>query len=60
MHRLEIIRAVKPQVSQDQINLAVQRALQDTLGEKLAREFQKLETRVLTGSDMARMLRNRF
>jgi hypothetical protein len=58
MHRLEIYRAVKPQVSQDRINLAVQRALQDALGEKLAREFQKLEMRTVTGSDLARILRN--
>lgn len=57
MHRLMIYRAAKLQVSQDQINAAVQRVLQDTLGDKLAREFEKMQSQVVTGAQVARLLR---
>jgi hypothetical protein len=52
-----IYREARPQVSQDQINQAVQRVLQDTLGEKLAREFEKMQNQTMTGAQMAQMLR---
>ena len=57
MHRLMIYRETRPQVSQDQINLAVQRALQEALGDKLAREFERMQSQIVTGSQMARILR---
>jgi hypothetical protein len=57
MHRLMIYREARPQVSQDQINLAVQRALQEAIGDKLAREFEKMRSQTVTGAEMARLLR---
>jgi len=57
MHRLMIYREARPQISQDQINLAVQRALQDAIGDKLAREFEKMQSQIVTGRQMARILR---
>jgi hypothetical protein len=52
-----IYREARPQVSQDQINLAVQRALQEAIGDKLAREFEKMRSQTVTGAEMARLLR---
>ena len=57
MHRLMIYREARPQVSQDQINRAVQRALQEAIGDNLAREFEKMQNQTVTGKQMARMLR---
>jgi len=57
MHRLMIYREARPQVSQDQINLAVQRALQEAIGDKLAREFEKIQNQTVTGKQMAQLLR---
>jgi hypothetical protein len=57
MHRLMIYREARPQISQDQINLAVQRALREAIGDKLAREFEKMQSQIMTGSQMARILR---
>jgi hypothetical protein len=45
-------------MTQDQINLVVQRVLQDTLGEKLAREFEKMQSQTVTGKQVAKLLRD--
>lgn len=58
MHRLMIYREARPQASQDQINLAVQRALQEALGDKLAREFEKMQNQVVTGQQIGQLLRD--
>jgi len=57
MHRLMIYREARPQISQDQINLAVQRALREAIGDKLAHEFKKMQSQIVTGRQMARILR---
>jgi len=57
MHRLMIYRKARPQISQDQINLAVQRALREAIGDKLALEFEKMQSQIVTGRQMARILR---
>lgn len=57
-HRLMIYRNSRPQMTQDQINLVVQRVLQDTLGEKLAREFEKMRSQTVTGAQVAKLLRD--
>jgi len=57
MHRLMIYRAAKLQASQDQINQAVQRAVQEVIGDKLARQFEKMQNQTVTGAQMARLLR---
>jgi hypothetical protein len=57
-HRLMIYRNSRPQMTQDQINLAVQRVLQDTLGEKLAREFEKMQNQTVTGQQIGQLLRD--
>ena len=57
MHRLMIYREARPQVSQDQINLAVQRALREAIGDKLAHEFEKMQTQTMSGAEIARILR---
>jgi hypothetical protein len=57
MHRLEIYRPVKLQLSDDEIDRRVM-ARWNALGEKMAQQLQKIETRVVTGSDLARILRN--
>jgi hypothetical protein len=57
-HRLMIYRDLRRQMTQDQINLAVQRVLQDTLGEKLAREFEKMQSQTVTGKQVAKLLRD--
>ena len=58
MHRMEIYTAAKPQATQDQINLAVTRTLHRLLSEGAATELDKFQTRVVTGRDLARILRN--
>jgi integrase len=57
MHRLMIYHEARPQVGQDQINLTVQRALQEAIGDKLAREFEKMRSQTVTGAEIARLLR---
>jgi len=57
IHRIMIYRAAKPQISQDQINQAVQRALQEAIGDKLARQFEKTQNQTVTGKQMAWLLR---
>ena len=57
MHRSMIYRAAKLQASQDQINQAVQRAVQEVIGDKLARQFEKMQNQTVTGAQMARLLR---
>ena len=52
-----IYRAAKLQASQDQINQAVQRAVQEVIGDKLARQFEKMQNQTVTGAQMARLLR---
>jgi len=58
MHRLMIYREARPQVSQDQIDLAVQRALQEAIGDKLAREFEKIQNQIVTGQQIGQLLRD--
>jgi hypothetical protein len=53
MHRLEIYRAIKPEASKAE----TRRQLMAEMG-RIASELQKLETHVVTGSDLARILRN--
>jgi hypothetical protein len=54
MHRLEVYRAPKPQANQDQVNIAVDRAMRT-----LAQELQKLGKQTVTGDYLAALFLNR-
>jgi integrase len=53
MHRVEIYRAVKPEASKAETRRQLMAEM-----ERIASELQKLETRTVTGSELARILRN--
>jgi len=57
MHRLTIFREAKPQVNQDQIDLAVQRALRGLISERLPQELEKTRSQIVTVKELARILR---
>jgi len=57
MHRLMIYRDTQPQVSQDQIDQAVQRVLKGLISEKLPRELEKVQSQTISAKEFARILR---
>jgi hypothetical protein len=52
MHRLEIYTPAKPEASKDEIRRHIRGEM-----ERLAQELQKLETRTVTATDLARIIR---
>jgi len=57
MHRLMIYHHTQHQVSQDQIDQAVQRALRGLISNRLPRELEKVQNRIVTANELARILR---
>jgi integrase len=57
MHRLMIYRDRQSQVSQDQIDQAVQRALRGLISDRLPRELEKVQSQTISAKELARIFR---
>jgi hypothetical protein len=57
MHRLMIYREARREVTQDQVDQAVQRVLRGLMSEKVPRELEKMRDQTMTGAQLAKIFR---